>query len=237
MALIGPSPIDTVGYSQKSGMRRGWGYEESPFPPTSNRKLSSCSSVRRPSTKRTRVDARRGMALEVDLITGCAVVLAAEEVVEADLVERGGAGVGGEVAADRLRTDVGPDHHDRGVPPDEGADAALEVLVARELRLHVGGDGVDIGGRDGGGEVDVGLARPFEEAHEQVAGTVPSAGTDDVVERGEPLRGLLGVVVGQLVGHTVEQHPVHAPTAHPRDKVKSRARVRRAPGRSGMLSR
>ena len=51
MALIGPSPIETVGYSQKSGMSRGWGYEDKPSPPTSNRKLSSCFSSMRPSTK------------------------------------------------------------------------------------------------------------------------------------------------------------------------------------------
>ena len=48
------------------------------------------------------VDARGGVALEVDLVAGLAVVLAPEEVVEADLVEAGRAGEGGEVAADAL---------------------------------------------------------------------------------------------------------------------------------------
>ena len=57
------------------------------------------------------------------------------------------------MAADGLGADVGPHHHDRGVPADEGPDPALEVLVAGELRLLVGGDGVDVGGRDGGREV------------------------------------------------------------------------------------
>ena len=42
----------------------------------------------------SRVDARGGMALEVDVVAGCAVVFAAEEVVESDLIERGGAGEG-----------------------------------------------------------------------------------------------------------------------------------------------
>ena len=53
------------------------------------------------------VDAGRAVALEVDVVADPAVGLAAEEVVEADLVERGRAGVGGEVAADALGAVVG----------------------------------------------------------------------------------------------------------------------------------
>jgi hypothetical protein len=37
------------------------------------------------------IDARRGVALEVDLVTGCGVRLASEEVIEADFVKRSGA--------------------------------------------------------------------------------------------------------------------------------------------------
>jgi hypothetical protein len=40
------------------------------------------------------------VALEEDLVAAARVVLAAEEVVETDLVERRGGGVGGDVAAD-----------------------------------------------------------------------------------------------------------------------------------------
>ena len=43
--------METVGYSQNSGISRGCGYEDSPSVPTSKRKLSSCSSDSRPSTK------------------------------------------------------------------------------------------------------------------------------------------------------------------------------------------
>src|SRR5690606_26021604 len=68
------------------------------------------------------VDAGRGVALEVDLVAVLAVVLAAEEVVEADLIERRRAGEGGQVAADAIGRLVGLDHHDRGVPTDVGAD-------------------------------------------------------------------------------------------------------------------
>ena len=54
------------------------------------------------------VDAGRGVALEEDLVAEAAVGLAAEEVVEAHLVERGRAGVGREVAADAFGPRVGP---------------------------------------------------------------------------------------------------------------------------------
>ena len=73
-----------------------------------------------------------GVALEEDLVAEAAVGLAVEEVVEADLVERRGRGVGGEVAAEAVEAVVGPSHHHRRVPPDEVADAALDVLVARD---------------------------------------------------------------------------------------------------------
>ena len=101
------------------------------------------------------VDARRGVTLDEDLVAEASVALAPEEVVEADLVERGRAGVGGEVAADALGAGVGPDHHGRGVPADVGPDPALLVLVAGEPRLGVGRDGVDVRGGDGGREVDL----------------------------------------------------------------------------------
>ena len=48
-ALSGLSPIETVGNSQKSGSRRGCGYDGSPLPSTSRRNDSSCSSLSRPS--------------------------------------------------------------------------------------------------------------------------------------------------------------------------------------------
>ena len=158
------------------------------------------------------VDAGGGMALEVDLVAGPAAVLPPEEVVEPHLVEGGRAGVGGQVAADGLRADVGPDHHHRGVPADEGPDPPLEVLVTGEVRLLVGGDGVDVGGRDGGREVHLLLPGPLEDPHQQIARPGPTVDVDDVVERVEPLGRLDRIGVGKLMAHSVEQHlPMLAP--------------------------
>ncbi len=47
--MIGPRPIETVGNCQNSGISQGCGYDESPRPSTSRRKLRSCSSLSRPS--------------------------------------------------------------------------------------------------------------------------------------------------------------------------------------------
>ena len=47
--------------------------------------------------ERAGVDARRRVPLEEHLVAGFAVVLAVEEVVEADLVQAGRGGVGGDV--------------------------------------------------------------------------------------------------------------------------------------------
>src|SRR6185436_10373138 len=75
--------------------------------------------------ERPRIDARRRVALEEHLVAAARMVLAAEEVVEPDLVQAGRAGVRGEVATDAAVGAVGPqDHRDR-VPADQPADAPL----------------------------------------------------------------------------------------------------------------
>ena len=156
--------------------------------------------------ERPGVHAGRGVALEVDVVAGLAVVLAAEEVVEADLVEAGRAGERGQVAADAVGVLVGPDHHRRGVPADEGADAALDVLVAGEPRLLLAGDGVDVRRADRGGEADLAGPGPLEQLGEQEAGPGLAVHVDDGVERVEPFLRLAGVGVGQLVDEAVEDH-------------------------------
>ena len=157
-----------------------------------------------PLEERPRVDAGRGVPLEEHLVARLAVVLAPEEVVEPDLVERRGRGVGGDVAADAgAAGPVRPRHHDRGVPPDVGADPPLDVLVAGEPRLPLRRDRVDVVGGAQGGHADLLLARPFEQAQHEVAGPAPAAGAGDGVERVDPVPRLVGVDIGQLRGQPV----------------------------------
>ena len=65
-----------------------------------------------------RIDPGGGVALEVHLVPEPAVALAAEEMVEAHVVERSRRCERGEVAAEPLEPMVGPVHHRHRVPPD-----------------------------------------------------------------------------------------------------------------------
>ena len=133
------------------------------------------------------VHAGGGVALEEDLVAAAGVVLAAEEVVEADLVQRRRGGVGRDVAAD---ADAGPlravDDH-RGVPAQVGAEAALGLLVAGEPRLLLGADRVDVVGGRQRRHADLLGAGALEHAQHEVAGPHPAGAVDDRVEAVEPL--------------------------------------------------
>ncbi len=132
--------------------------------------------------ERARVHARRCVSLVVDLVAAAGVVLAAEEVVEADLVKAGGGCVRRNVATDLDARPLGAVHHDRRVPPGVGADAALDVLVAGEPRLRLGRDRVDVVGAAQAGHADLLLARSLEQAEHQVARPVAARMVDDCVE-------------------------------------------------------
>src|SRR5579859_2145291 len=127
-----------------------------------------------------------------------AVVLAPEEVVEADLVQAGRAGVGGDVPAHTHARAVLAGDHDRGVPPDVGPDPPLDVLVAGEPRLTLGRDRVDVVGTAQAGHPDLLLARPLEQAEHDVPGAGPASGAHDRIERLDPFARLVRVDVGQL---------------------------------------
>ena len=152
------------------------------------------------------VDAGCGVALVVDVVAGAAVVLAAEEVVEADLVQRRRTGERREVTADAVGGLVGPHDHHRSVPADEGPDPTLDVLVAGEPRFLLARDRVDVRRRHRGRERHLAGGRSLHQPGEQVAGTRLAVGVDDGVEAVQPLLGLGRIDVGQLVHVAVEDH-------------------------------
>ena len=156
--------------------------------------------------ERPRVDAGGGVALDVDVVAGVAVVLAAEEVVEPDLVQARRAGERREVPADAVGVLVRLDDHHRRVPADEGPDAALDVLVAGEPRLLVDRDRVDVGRADRGREADLGLLGALEQLGEEVAGAHLAVDVDHGVEGVEPLPRLARIGVRELVDVAVEDH-------------------------------
>jgi hypothetical protein len=94
------------------------------------------------------------------------------------------------------------DHH-RRVPADEGAVAAFERLIAREVGLGLRRDRVDVVGRGQARNADVALAGPLQQGEHQVAGPCPAALVDGCVQRREPLGRLLRIDVRQLTRQAV----------------------------------
>ena len=202
-------PIDTVGNSQKSGISRGWGYDGRPAPDAVLDLLPEPRQlllVEPPLEERAAVDAGRGVALDEDLVAAAGVVLAAEEVVEADLVEARGRLVRRDVTADLEPLAVGAGHHHGGVPADEGADPALDVLVAGEPRLALRRDGVDVVGAAQRRDADLLLARALEQAEHDVARPLAAALVEHRVERVDPVLGLVRVDVGELGRQALVDH-------------------------------
>ena len=151
-----------------------------------------------------RVGAGGGVTLEEDVVAAAGVVLAAEEVVEADLVEGGDGGVGGDVSADFDAGALGARHLDGSVPADPAAVFALHGFVAGEVRFLVNGDGVDVGGRVFLGELNAVAARFAEHVQQDVARAWAALFVDESGQGLDPFGGLLGVVVGDLGDQPVD---------------------------------
>ena len=100
------------------------------------------------------VDAGAGVALDVDCIADAVVLLAPEDVVEADLVERRARGIGGDVAPDTIEASVGVGHRDRRVPQYCVLDRLFQPQVAWVGRLLLDWDGIDVGGLRGRSDWD-----------------------------------------------------------------------------------
>src|SRR5262249_27609698 len=133
-----------------------------------------------------RIDAGCGVTLEEDLVAR-SLVLAAEEVVEADFVEAGARGVRGQVAADSPGR-LGPlEDHERGVPADDAPDAQLHGLVTRERRLLLGRDRVDVARLHQAGNSDTELPGALEDLAQQEVGALGPRGLDHAVEGLDPL--------------------------------------------------
>src|SRR5690606_5952344 len=122
-----------------------------------------------------------------------AVGAAAPEVVEADIVERGGGSEAGDVAAEAGVVAVGAQHHGHRVPADVGADAVFDRIVAGGGNLLVDGDGVDVIGGGVERHVHAGVAAMLDQAFEQIMGAFGANFGDDAFQRLEPFVGFLRV--------------------------------------------
>ena len=84
------------------------------------------------------------VSLEINVVACCAVIFAAEEVIESNFVQRCRRCVTGKVATDSVCVRVCTYHHDRGVPANVCANAALNMFVARKPWLMFASDAVDV---------------------------------------------------------------------------------------------
>jgi hypothetical protein len=143
--------------------------------------------------ERARVDAGRAVTLKVDQVGAVGVVVALEEVVVADIVERRRGRERGDVAADARLALVGLDHDRHRVPAHVRADAVLELFVARIARFVVDVDRVEVRGRRFVRQVSAGPARLIDQRFDQVMRTFLADLCDDGFERIEPLLRLLRI--------------------------------------------
>ena len=125
----------------------------------------------------------------------------AEEVIEADVVERRGRSEARDVAALRQLALVGVHHHRRGVPAHHAAQPPLELGVARRRPLAVDRNGVHVRGGGLEREVQPGAPRVVDHRLEQVVRALRSLALEHGVERLDPLAGLTRVEVAGGVRH------------------------------------
>src|SRR6266404_6234426 len=126
------------------------------------------------------------MSLEIYGVTFELRGARAEEMVEADFVERGGAGVGGDVAADVVLDAIGAHDHGQRVPANQALDAALEFLIAGEQRLEAIGNRVGVRRVRCEWEIDAGNGGVRAEALQNFRGDFGAAGFEERIKRLEP---------------------------------------------------
>ena len=145
-----------------------------------------------------RIDAGRGVTLHEHHVARMRVRLGAPEMVETDLVQSGRGRVGRDVAAVLRGDAVGLHDHRHGVPADVGLYAALELTVARIVRLLPRRDAVEIGRV--GLERQIG-ARPAGVVDQLLQKEMRPLGTVGLEHRVyglQPLAGLAGIEILML---------------------------------------
>jgi hypothetical protein len=94
--------------------------------------------------KRARINAGRSVALKINLIRPVGMIGTVEEMVEGDFIQSRRRSVSRNMAAGCALIFVGTHHHRHRVPADNGADAPLDLLIARIRRLRAARNSVDV---------------------------------------------------------------------------------------------
>ena len=91
-----------------------------------------------------------------------------------------------------------PVHGDRGVPPDPGTVATLDLLVTGEFGFVLRGYRVDVVGRGHHRHAEVEILRVLEQAQHDLATTGMAVGCHQRIERLTPFGGLLRILIGVM---------------------------------------
>ena len=137
--------------------------------------------------KRSRVYARRRVALKVNTIARLLAVTGVEKVIEPDFKKRGDGCVRGDVPADAVIELVLPRHHSHGIPTREGLDAALERAVPWIWHFLFRWNGVDVRRVVLDGQLHAHVARPLRQALQKKGGAVGSGLFHYLIHRLQPL--------------------------------------------------
>ena len=147
-----------------------------------------------------RVDARRGVALEIDEVAGLVAIAGVKEMMETDFQQRGERCVGGDVAADAGVVLVLAHDHGHGVPAGEAFDAALHGAVAGIRHLVLGTDGVHVWRIEMDGEAGARAARLLGEALQQECRAIRPLLVQYLIQRFDPFGGFARVQVDNTFG-------------------------------------
>src|SRR5699024_4501966 len=152
---------------------------------------------------RTCVHARRGVSLEEDLVAARWIVLAAEEVVKANFIQRSSTGIGRDVATDANAWALLTVHHDGRIPTNPVTITLFQFLITRELRLNSVGNGLnDSSRRYGSSRYTLGR-RALQEAQHKVSSSLGRCFVEQAVERIHPLAGFFRVAIVHVRGNSV----------------------------------
>ena len=143
-----------------------------------------------PFENRARVNARRGVSLEINNVPFKLVRARAEEMVETDLVQCGRRSVGGDVPANVVFDSIRAHHHGQRVPANQALDAPLQFLIAGKQRLQAHGNGVGIRRIRAKGQVDAADGGVGAKPLEDLRGHFWAAGFDNGIQRLQPLLNL-----------------------------------------------